>query len=290
MDRWQVDDVEAHGSDLVQAFLGTGEGAGHPAAVGTAMGTLGAGEELVPRPVQRPTALDEQGSALRRTHEVPIGMSRHDRTELVPTHDIGEQGLGVACRLETAEPRTNDLGVGVVPGITGTIEGGLGQADTLGPHQVDVDVGSKLGLRGMVPGVPQIRPPLDMHGPRTSGVRVHPSRPDVQSHGFLLAHVGTQLASVRCGEYDGGSHLVVTLPKHVRGDLELLVDDGVGGQSTPLDHRLHVMDPDTSETPQWGLSGAIDGRVLGVGGGVSWRARGGGFRDHGTLLHRCVRG
>ena len=60
-------------------------------------------------------------------------------------------------------------------GITGTIEGGFGQANTLGPYQVDVDVGSKLGLRGVVPGVPQIRPPLDMHGPRTGDVRVHPS-------------------------------------------------------------------------------------------------------------------
>ena len=90
------------------------------------MGTLGAGEELVPRPVQRPTALDEQGGALRRAHEVSIGMTRHDLAELVPAHDIGEQGLGVACSLETAEPRTNDLGVGVMAGITGTIEGGLG--------------------------------------------------------------------------------------------------------------------------------------------------------------------
>ena len=48
VDRREVDDVEAHGRDLVEAVVAGVEGARDPVAVGIDVGALAAGEELVP--------------------------------------------------------------------------------------------------------------------------------------------------------------------------------------------------------------------------------------------------
>jgi len=159
VDRRQVDDVEAHRGDGVEALGGGAEVAARDRAGRVvAGGALGAGEELVP-------AAGEGALAVGVRRVGPL--DRHQLTQRVGQQQGVELGV-----LQRGEPGGNGPAVDLVRGLDGAgqqlvpvpvggVEVGgdaLEQQPRLGEHQLDVDAGGDLDAAVVLPGRDRVGP------------------------------------------------------------------------------------------------------------------------------------
>ena len=205
---------------------------------------LAAREDLVPGAGQGQLALDEQ--------RVLGG-----RGDVVAQRAGGELGLdrGVGAGLEPDGRRAG----GVAQARDGVREDGLlrrGAADlgeraledegALLEHQLGVDVGLHLDRRVVLPGAVGVGPALDAVGPPAGAVGGDPRLPRVEPR-VGAGHRQDVLGAVGVGEHDGGVDGVVALAEHGGRDVELLVDDGLGGAGAAVDGRPDVEDGDAAD-------------------------------------------
>ena len=253
VDRRQVDHVEAHAGDRVEALGGRAQGpAGDLAGRGVDGGALGPREELVPAAVERPRPVREDGV---RTHH------RQQVADRVRGEHRGELG-----RLERREPRL-DGALGVLRGGDGRLEhvgGGtllllavqalehpLEEQLPLGEHQVDVDTGRDLEPGGVLPGPDRVGPGLDLEGPPPGLVGREPRVVPVRDVGVLHhLHRRPSLAA-GIGRDHLGAELVVTLAEHAGGHRKGLADRRLRREVTAVDGGVHhgrdVHDGDASD-------------------------------------------
>ncbi len=212
--------------------------------VGVAGGALGAREDLVPRAVQRTLALDQPRVAAAGGDVIAQRPGQHLGADLGggagPQPRLG-RAVGVA---------QGGHGVGQGGGLLGgprnLLERALQDPGALLEHQLGVDVGLDLDRGVVVPGGVGVGPPLDAVGPQAGAAGADGGGPVVQA-GAQQGHRDLGLRAGRVGEDDGRVDRVVALTEHRRGDVELLVDDGLGREGAAVDVGCHVQHGDASQ-------------------------------------------
>jgi hypothetical protein len=243
--RREVDDVEAHVRDGRQPALRRVERAAPPQArLRVAGGALGAREDLVPRAVQRPLALDQPRVAAAGGDVVAQRPGPHLGA------DLGGGARPQACLGRAVGVAQGGDGVGQRGGLLGgardLLERALQDPGAFLEHQVGVDVGLDLDRGVVVPGGIGVRPSLDAVGPHAGAVGADGRGPVVEP-GAQQGHRDQGLGAGGVGEDHGRVDRVVPLPEHRRGDVELLLDDGLGRERAAVDVGCHVQHGDASQ-------------------------------------------
>ena len=231
VDGGEVEHVEAHPGDGGEPCHRGPKGArlGLPLAGRVEDRTLGAGEELVPGPVQRSLPVDPEGIPGGRGQQLAQRVTGEQGAD-VRTGGCDQPGLrghgGVPQRgchtLEQRLPRR--------AGTLGKARGGpLEQPGPLLAHELDVEASRELDLSGVLPGGDGVAPGLDLEGPLTGRARADVRGPPVR----LLAESvhggpGAPRGPLRPTEHDVGGDGVVALAEDRGGDGEGLAHHGLG--------------------------------------------------------------
>ena len=186
------------------------------------LGTLRAGEELVPGGEQRGPPVDEDRVVRRGGDQFARTVPAHRGAHVVGEHDL-QPVLDLLRRgqaLGGAAQQGGDLGVA---GGLGALGRGGEQRLALGADQGDVDAGRDLDLGVVHPGLPGVAPALDPEGPGALGLRVtdavHQSKPS----GVVGASARSARAA-RVGEHHRRVDGVVALAEDGGPDRDRLAD------------------------------------------------------------------
>ncbi len=162
VDRWQIDDVEAHGGDGRESFGGGAQGPADGRPARGDGGALGAREELVPRAVQGPPPLDDQRHRTRDGEQFAQRMAVQRRGDLRGERR-GQSGgggqLGVAQGIHGGEHGLPAIALGDLGGRP------LMELGALGEHQLGVDARRDLDGGVAPPGGDRVGPGLDGERP-----------------------------------------------------------------------------------------------------------------------------
>ncbi len=260
MDRRQVDHVEPHRRDRRQPARRGPERAVRP--LGRALRT---GEELVPRPEQRPLPLHQQRQRLRRRDQLPQRMTRQHRVHLGRQRGREPGGGGPGLVAQGADGREEHA---VAPVVGDSGRGALVEPGALLQDQLGVHARRDLDLGVAPPGRDGVAPGLDGEGPQPRAARGDGGAPPVGARG-QFPHGGPGSGAVlRILQYDIGGDRVMTLTEHGGRDLERFAGDRLGGPASALDDRTHVEDGYTPDGRGRSLrcGGLLQARWSGVDG------------------------
>ena len=231
--------------------------------LGIEVRALGAGEELVPRAVQRPLPLDDQ--RVRPCGGDPVAQ----RTFGEDAAQIRGQRRGDAgARRETGGAQALERGahhraVGRRSRALVDLGEHAGQhLGALGAHQVRVDAGGDLHLGGVGPGLVRGGVRLEAEAPVPGGLGADGGLPEVEARIHRVQRLPL-LPAVGRGQHQLHAHRIVPLTEGVGGDGDRLALDAAGGEPAAVDHRLHVHDRDPADP------GSQSREVCGLGHGPS---------------------
>ena len=249
VDRGKVDDVEAHVGDGRQALHRTSErsrlGCATPHRV--MRRALRAGEQLIPRAVQRPLAVDEQRVPLARRHVIAQRVALEQLVDLVgvgglEAHDRRDRRLA-----QRARHRPQGLAARGGRSLGQPLGRAFEEACALLQHEFGVLPARDLDA-GVVPPVrDRIAPCLHPEVPQSGGGRRDLGGVPVGAGGHLAQPGERALAALGITQDDARAEHLVAFAEHRGGDLEGLAGDGLRGPATAVDHRLYVEDGNSSD-------------------------------------------
>ena len=241
----EVEDVEAHGRDAVQALGGGAQRPRVPGAVLADPRAQRAREDLVPGADQGALAVHLEGvlggggDVVAQRQAVQGGLDRvRQAGRQAVVHGVG----GVAH-----DPH------GVVEGLNALLVTALDgrcpvqDAGALLKHELDVDPGRHLDTGVVAPGGVRVRPALDAEAPVPGGVGRQGCLVAVQPRGDVV-HAGARaVAAVGAHQDRGGSVAVVPLAEDGGADRDDLPDDRLGRPAPVLDDGEDLGDRDPAD-------------------------------------------